>query len=317
MLLRQPLLLLARSDSARKLTETLPPTQALVDRFVGGESVADAVATARELSEAGLLVTIDYLGEDVEDLATAEHNVGVYEDLLAALSDAGLAETCEVSLKLSAIGQFLSEGGPDAQDGDQLALENARRVCRAARNAGTTVTIDMEDHTTTDRTLKTVRDLREDFPETGAVVQSQLKRTEKDLRRLVSSTSRVRLCKGAYAEPEGGIGHATGIDNDKAYVRCLKTLMKGDGHPMIATHDPRLISIAQRLAQREGRSRDSYEIQMLLGVRPDEQKRLAAEGQRVRVYVPFGEAWYGYLVRRLAERPANLALFLRALVSRD
>ena len=317
MLLRQPLLLLARSDAAQQLTETLPATRALGNRFVGGESVADAVATARELSDAGLLVTIDYLGEDVEDIETAEHNVGVYEELLAALSEAGLAETCEVSLKLSAIGQALTGEGEGTRRGDELALENAQRVCRAARNAGTTVTIDMEDHTTTDRTLQTVRDLRQDFPETGAVLQSQLKRTEKDLRRLTSSTSRVRLCKGAYAEPEGGIGHATGIENDRAYVRDLKILMKGDGYPMVATHDPRLVSIAQRLAQREGRSRESYEIQMLLGVRPDEQKRLAAEGQRVRVYVPFGEAWYGYLVRRLAERPANLALFLRALVSRD
>ncbi|QWC86814.1 proline dehydrogenase family protein [Nocardioidaceae bacterium] len=316
-MLRQPLLLLARSDSARKLTETLPPTQALVDRFVAGETVPDAVATARELSAAGLLVTIDYLGEDVEDVETAEQNVAVYEQLLAALGEAGLAATCEVSLKLSAIGQALTGSGEGTKQGDDLALENARRVCRAARNAGTTVTIDMEDHTTTDRTLQAVRDLRQDFPETGAVVQSQLKRTEKDLQRLVSSTSRVRLCKGAYAEPEGGIGHATGIDNDLAYVRCLKTLMTGDGYPMVATHDPRLIEIAQRLAHREGRSRESYEIQMLLGVRPEEQKRLAAQGEQVRVYVPFGEAWYGYLVRRLAERPANLALFLRALVSRD
>ena len=208
-------------------------------------------------------------------------------------------------MKLSAIGQAL----PD--QGHKIALENARTICRAARNAGTTVTLDMEDHTTTDSTLAILRELRKDFPETGAVLQAYLHRTEADCRALAYEGSRVRLCKGAYNEPEA-VAFQAGLDVDRSYVRCLKVLLAGQGYPMIATHDPRMVEIASSLATPlRPRRRASYEFQMLYGIRPEEQRRLVEAGETVRVYVPYGHEWYGYLMRRLAERPQNLTFFLQ------
>jgi proline dehydrogenase len=206
------------------------------------------------------------------------------------------------------VGQAIS------QQGDKIALENARTICRAARNAGTTVTLDMEDHTTTDATLATLREVRKDFPETGAVLQAYLHRTEADCRHLAYEGSRVRLCKGAYDEPPE-VAFQSRLEVDKSYIRCLKVLLAGQGYPMIATHDPRMITIASSLASRNGREAGSYEFQMLYGIRPEEQRRLARAGETVRVYVPYGTDWYGYLMRRLAERPQNLTFFLRSLIS--
>ena len=308
-MLREPLLMLARSPRVKSLVSTLPVSSSIVRRFVPGEQTSDAVAATRELVDAGLTVTLDHLGEDTLDEAQAEATVQAYTDLLAALSEAGLSRRSEVSVKLSAIGQALPEVG------DKVVLENARRICRAARNAGTTVTLDMEDHTTTDRTLDTLRELRKDFPETGAVLQAYLHRTEDDCRALAHEGSRVRLCKGAYDEPSE-VAFTDRHEVDKSYVRCLKVLMAGEGYPMVASHDPRMIRIAGALATRHGRVPGTYEYQMLYGIRPDEQRRLAKAGETVRVYVPYGQEWYGYLMRRLAERPANLTFFLRSLISK-
>jgi proline dehydrogenase len=172
----------------------------------------------------------------------------------------------------------------------------------------------MEDHTTTDSTLAILRDLRKDFPETGAVLQAYLHRTEADCRALAYEGSRVRLCKGAYDEP-AEVAFQSRLEVVTSYVRCLKALMAGQGYPMVASHDPRMIKIAGALATRFDRPPGSYEYQMLYGIRTDEQKRLAAAGHTVRVYVPYGQEWYGYLMRRLAERPSNLTFFLRSLVS--
>lgn len=308
-LLRQPILLLARSGGVKKLVSTMPVTSGIVTSYVPGETTESAVDATARLVEDGLTVTLDFLGEDTLDVEHAEATVAAYVELLKDLADRGLARQAEVSVKLSAIGQAL----PDV--GDKVALENARTICRAARNAGTTVTLDMEDHTTTDRTLAVLRDLRKDFPETGAVVQAYLHRTEADCRALAHEGSRVRLCKGAYNEPED-VAFQDGIDVDKSYVRCLKVLLGGAGYPMIATHDPRMVAIAASLASRYGRSPGTYEYQMLYGIRPDEQRRLSAAGETVRVYVPYGQEWYGYLMRRMAERPQNLTFFLRSLLSK-
>jgi proline dehydrogenase len=212
-------------------------------------------------------------------------------------------------VKLSAVGQALGD------DGARLALDNARRICQAATNAGTTVTLDMEDHTTTDSTLGILHELRQDFPDTGAVVQAYLRRTEADCRDLTRAGSRVRLCKGAYKEPES-VAFSSRSEVDRSYVRCLRTLIAGDGYPMFATHDPRLITVAGTLLERSGRAKGSYEFQMLYGIRPHEQQRLAEQGETVRIYVPYGDEWYGYLMRRLAERPANVGFFLRALATK-
>ncbi|MBA2638627.1 MAG: proline dehydrogenase family protein [Nocardioidaceae bacterium] len=311
-MLRRTLLALARSERMKGLTSTMPVSSGVVARFVAGESAADAVRVAAELSGDGLQVSLDHLGEDTRTREQAEETVEAYGDVLRRLGNAGLTRDTEVSVKLSAIGQALSGG---RGDGDRIALDNARRVCRAARNVGTTVTLDMEDHTTTDATLDVLADLRLDFPETGAVLQSHLRRTEGDCKNLAHAGSRVRLCKGAYKEPDS-VAYQDRVDVDRSYVRCLKVLMNGAGHPMVATHDPRLIRIAGVLADRADRASDSFEYQMLYGVRPDEQLRLSAAGSFVRVYVPYGDQWYGYLVRRLAERPANVAFFARSLLSR-
>ena len=312
-LLSRPLLMLSRSEVVKKLVSTMPVSAGIVRSYVPGETT-DAVveATARQVDE-GIRVSLDFLGEDTLDIEQAEATVAAYLDVLQQLSARGLTRMTEVSVKLSAIGQAL----PDdvAGGGHKIALENARTICRAARNAGTTVTLDMEDHTTTDSTLSILRELRKDFPETGAVLQAYLHRTEADCRALAYEGSRVRLCKGAYNEPEE-VAFQADIDVDRSYVRCLKVLLAGQGYPMIATHDPRLVEIASTLASRYGRDQGSYEFQMLFGIRPDEQRRLIKAGERVRVYIPYGEEWYGYLMRRLAERPQNLTFFLRSLVSK-
>jgi proline dehydrogenase len=309
MFLRQPLLLLARSSAVKKLVSTMPVSAGIVRSYVPGETTAAAVDATAGLVDDHLRVTLDFLGEDTLDAEQAEATVTAYLDLLQQLGARGLTRNAEVSVKLSAIGQFL----PD--NGHKVALENARTICRAARNAGTTVTLDMEDHTTTDSTLAILRELRKDFPETGAVLQAALHRTESDCRALAYEGSRVRLCKGAYLEPEA-VAFQDRLDIDKSYVRCLKVLLAGEGYPMIASHDPLMVEIASSLASRFGRAQGSYEYQMLYGIRPDEQRRLAESGETVRVYVPYGLEWYGYLMRRLAERPQNLSFFVKSLVSK-
>ncbi|MGM1057917.1 proline dehydrogenase family protein [Saccharothrix sp. Mg75] len=305
-MLRSALLAAAGSSSIRGLVERTPLTKPVVRRFISGDDVDAAVATTGEVLADGRYVTLDHLGEDTRDADQAAATVEAYLDLLRRLEAAGHTDRAEVSVKLSAVGQFLPS------DGEKIALENARRICAAAGAVGTTVTLDMEDHTTTDSTLGILSELRVDFPWVGAVLQAYLRRTEQDCRDLAHAGSRVRLCKGAYKEPES-VAFQDKADVDLSYVRCLKVLMAGEGYPMVASHDPRLIAIAHDLAAH--RSADTYEFQMLYGIRPDEQHRIAAAGNRMRVYVPYGDEWYGYFMRRLAERPANVAFFLRSLVT--
>lgn len=306
-MLRSALLAAARSRAVRAAVEA-GPFDPLVNRFVAGTTVGEAIAAARRIA-ADRLVTVDHLGEDTADRAQAEATVVAYRSLLGRLRDEGLADRVEVSVKLSALGQSLPV------DADKIALDSARQICEAAAAAGTTVTVDMEDHTTTDSTLGIVRDLRVDHPWVGAVLQAQLRRTEGDCHDLAGPGSRVRLCKGAYDEP-GSVAFPRRSEVDRSYVRCLKILMAGQGLPMVATHDPRLIEIACSLAGRNSRTAMDYELQMLYGVRPRAQSELAAEGLRVRVYLPYGTEWFGYFMRRLGERPANLAFFARSLLTR-
>ncbi len=305
-MLRSAILAASRNAVVERVVAGAPISRSVVRRFVAGATVEDAVRTARRLTQAGLAVSLDHLGEDTLDAGQADATVKAYLLLLQRLAEEGLTSggRTEVSVKLTAVGQAIDE---------RLALEGARRICEAARNAGTTVTLDMEDHTTTDSTLRVLRELRQDFPDTGAVLQAYLHRTEQDCRDLAVAGSRVRLCKGAYREP-AEVAFQDPHEVDLSYVRCLRVLMAGEGYPMLATHDPRLIAIGRSL----GRDRAAgHEFQLLLGIRPTEQERLSAEGETVRVYVPYGEQWYGYLMRRLAERPANLTFFLRALVTRS
>jgi proline dehydrogenase len=302
-MLRSALLTAARSTTLRSAAEHSPLTQPIVDRFVAGRDLDTAMTAARTLVT-DRLVSMDYLGENTEDRAQADTATRAYLALLERLAEEELADRVEVSVKLSALGRALPSGGPT------LAADNAARICAAAQRVGTTVTIDMEEHTSTDATLNTVRTLRRDWPSTGAVLQAYLRRTESDCAELAGPGSRVRLCKGAYDEPVSVAFRERG-EVDDSYRRCLRVLMSGQGYPMVATHDPALISYAAEL----GAGRD-FEFQMLYGVRPDAQRELAAQGHRVRVYLPYGSAWFPYFMRRLGERPANVMFFLRSLKNR-
>jgi proline dehydrogenase len=305
-MLRSVILAAARSPRVERLVGTAPVSRDVVRRFVAGTGTADALRVTRALADSGLGISLDNLGEDTFTGEQAERTKDEYVQLLRALADAGLTPAAEVSVKLSALGLKFDE---------KLAYDHAHEICARASDAGTTVTLDMEDHTSTDATLEILARLRTDFPATGAVLQAYLRRTEGDCRELAGAGSRVRLCKGAYAEPETVAFQST-LDVDKSYVRCLNILMSGEGYPMLATHDPRLVAIGEDRAKWFDRTVDSFEFQMLYGIRPQEQERLAQAGYNVRVYVPYGTQWYGYLMRRLAERPANLAFFARALASR-
>ena len=312
--LRPALLAAARSPRLERTVSRLGLTRRVVDRFVPGESEGSVVAATEELLASGRFVSVDFLGEDTTDGAQARATVDAYLSLLAAWADlptpAGTAvPALEVSVKLSALGQALPG------DGHDVALAHARTICRAADEAGVWVNVDAEDHTTTDSTLAIVRALREDHPGVATVLQAYLHRTEDDCRALAGPGSRIRLCKGAYQEP-ASVAFQSADEVDASYRRCLEVLVRGQGYPMVASHDPAMIAAAAALVAETGRGADDYEFQMLYGIRDAEQLRLVARGHHVRVYTPYGDQWYGYFMRRLAERPANLAFFLRSLVSR-
>ncbi|MBO1288149.1 proline dehydrogenase family protein [Streptomyces sampsonii] len=304
-----PVILAAsRSDKMRRLVSAAPVTKQVVDRFIPGETVDAVVPIVQEAVASGLELTMDVVGEDITTPEQAAAARDAYLELIDRLKVLGHGTKAEMSVKLSMFGQAL-------QGGHELALANVRPVVEAAAAIGTTVTLDAEDHTTLDSMFAIHEELRKDFPQTGCVIQSYLFRTEDDARRLAAAGSRVRLVKGAYKEP-ASVAYQDKADIDKAYVRVLRILMEGDGYPMVGSHDPRLVAIAQELAHRAGRKLDDYEFQMLYGIRSDEHHRLAAEGHRMRVYTAYGTDWYGYFMRRLAEKPANLLFFFRSMLTK-
>ncbi len=309
--LRQGVIGLSRNNRVREALEKAPISQDLVGRFVAGPTTEDAVRAVRQLDGHAKLASVHLLAEDATDRGQAAAHRDALLDLLAELADASLADggRAELSLDLGALGLAVP------RDGAKIALEHARAVCQAAAMADTTVTLDMEEHTSVDATLEILGQLRRDYPGTGVALQVNLRRTEADCRDLVGVGSRVRLCKGVYPAPAAVAFQDRG-EIDMNFVKCMRLLMEGKGYPMIASHDPRIIEIAGSLADKNLRSPESFEYQMLFGVRPKEQQRLADAGNRVRVYVPYGEAWYPYVVRRLAERPANGALLLRSVTGK-
>lgn len=309
-MIREILVSASRSKKLEKIVSTSPLSKGVVNRFVAGYSTADAVKKVTELHKLGIYTTTDRLGESTLDRKDADATVAAYVELLRAFYDAGQANMAEVSVKLSAVGQALGA------DGEKIALENAKKIVDVANEVGTTVTFDMEDHTTIDSTLRILGEIRKTTPSVGGVLQAQLLRTTDDIAKNSYAGSRIRLCKGAYAEgPE--VAHVERNEIDKAYVRNMQTLIESQAYPMLATHDPRLIEIGQAIASSAALEKDSFEFQMLLGVRPEEQKRLVELGYKVRVYVPYGDEWYAYLMRRMAEKPSNLALFAKSLVSKN
>lgn len=308
MVVRQALTRVSNSPTVGTAANVNPIAKSVAKRFVAGTEVADAVRVAAELAGSGLHCALSYLGPEVADAKGADETVTSNLRLLDALHSADLADRVELSIKPSDLGLIYGD------DLDKI-FQRLSKVAAAADQLHARVVLDMEQANTVDPTLELASRARLEFPQTGVTVQANLRRTENDCEDLAAIGARVRLVKGAFEEPEStAFAHAQEID--RSYVRCLKALMLGTGTPLIATHDPRLIEIASALAVRSSRERGSYELQMLYGVRPAEQKRLAASGEKVRVFVPYGPRWYPYLMRRMAEKPANLRLFATALSRR-
>ena len=265
-------------------------------RFVAGETLDEAVGAVRGLNAQGITASLDLLGESVHNEGEARETARAYLEILDRIERERL--DCNVSLKLTAMGQDIS---------DELCIENVSAVLQRAREYGTFVRLDMESSEYTDRTLDLFeQQLFPAFPENvGIVLKSMLRRTQADVERAVRLQARVRICKGAYREPES-VAYPDKADVDASYVRAMRRLMSEGNYPGLATHDEAVIEEAKRFAAEAGIPTDRYEFQMLYGVRRDLQERLVREGYRLRVYVPFGTQWYPYLMRRLAERPANL-----------
>ena len=299
--LRVGLLALSRRRRLGDLATRAPLTRAMVDRFVAGESLADAVRALQRLRASGLHTTVDLLGESVLTAEAAAASADRYLETLDALAAGGLDGN--VSLKLSQMGLAIDPAACRA---------NVERIFARAARTGSFVRLDMEDHTTTDATLGLWRALRSVNPASGVVIQAALRRSAADIERLITDGGRVRLCKGAYDEPSS-VAFVTRAEVDASYRALMDRLLHEGTYPALATHDPRLIELARQIAQHDGIAPDRFEFQMLYGVRRDLQEQLVRAGYRVRIYVPFGREWYPYFMRRLAERPANVAFLLRSV----
>ncbi|WP_067688307.1 proline dehydrogenase family protein [Nocardia jejuensis] len=311
--LRPVILAAAGSPRIKRAVTRVPLTAGVVRRFVAGETRAELAPVARELLASGRMISVDFLGEYTTDPAMANTAVAEYisliDDLAGLESPSSAVPAVEVSVKLSALGQALGSDGP------AIAAENLHKLCVKAVESRVWVTVDAEDHTTTEETLETVRQLRTEFPWLAVAMQTYLRAAEGRCRELAADGTRIRLCKGAYQEPET-VAYQRRGEVDASYLRCLEALMTGPGYPMVASHDPAMIAAALTLSAENHRNPGDFEFQMLYGIRDAEQRRLVDDGHALRVYVPYGGEWYGYLMRRLAERPANLGFFLRALADR-
>ena len=281
--------------------ETSPAARRLATRFVAGETLDDAVAVSRRLNQEKITVTLDHLGESVTTLEEAAAARDVYLRTMTAIHDSAIQGN--VSLKLTQFGLDFSYEQCRANV-EQLV------VCAAARDAF--IRIDMESSEYTDRTLQLVTELHAHHPNVGVVIQAYLYRSKQDVEALCDRRIRVRLCKGAYLEPET-VAFPQKADVDRNYVELMKLLLDRGEYPAIATHDEKMIAATKEYAAARNLSRDAFEFQMLYGIRRDLQRQLVAEGYRLRLYVPFGRAWYPYYMRRLAERPANVFFILRNL----
>jgi proline dehydrogenase len=304
--LRRALVAASRSEVLRRVATDVPVTRGVAQRFVAGEQPEDALRVARELDDAGLRVSLDHLGESVTDEEPARRAAAVYVDLLARLEAEGLGD-CSVSVKPSQLGLDVSLA---------LCRELVAEIGTAAARAGTHVTIDMEGSAYTQATVDLVVALRRaGHDNVGCAVQTYLHRTLDDVRHLTGLGASLRLCKGAYAEPDD-IAYRSRSEISDNFRRCAEVVLESGTTGRFATHDHRLVAAIRNLARRLEVPTDRYEFQMLYGVREPLQRELVDRGEQVRIYVPFGDEWYPYLTRRLAERPANLVFFLRALAGR-
>ena len=296
------LLFLSQHARLRRWMETSAIARRLSSRFVAGETLAEALAIARTMNSAGMSVTLDHLGENVTSLEEAAASRDEYIRALEEIRAAGLQ--ANVSIKLTQFGIDIDE---------EACRENVATLVRVAARHQNFVRVDMESSAYTDRTLRLVTELHARYGATGAVIQAYLYRSEQDLELLSGQGIRVRLCKGAYLEPPS-VAYEHKADVDRNYIYLMKKLLESGSYPAIATHDEVIIAEAEQFVAARQIPVANFEFQMLYGIRRDIQKRLVSEGYRLRVYIPYGKAWYPYFMRRLAERPANVLFLIRNLM---
>ena len=300
--IKSALLYLSTSEGLKNFLTRFKSFNNVTRRFVAGENLADATQAIRELNRKRITGSFDHLGESITSEIEAREEVKEYLKVLGSISENQLDSN--VSVKLSQLGLEI--------DAD-LCFDNTRGIVEAAASYRNFVRIDMEDSTKTDSTLEVFKRLRAEFENVGIVIQSYLRRSEKDVDELLSLGARVRLCKGAYDEPSS-VAFASKADTDKNYLLLMRKLLTSDIYHGIATHDEKMIAATKEFVAERGIPADRFEFQMLFGVRRDLQEKLIAEGYRVRVYVPYGQYWYPYFMRRLAERPANVWFVMKNML---
>ena len=299
-MLKHTLLFLSERNDLKKVLFKLPFASRMSGRFIAGETSGEALDVARQLNEQGFRVTLDLLGESVSDRAEAERAAAEYAESLAEI-DAHEAQTT-ISLKLTQLGLDIDTG---------FCYENLLQIVRRADELGNFVRIDMEDSEHTQTTLDVFYRVFDQYRNVGIVIQSYLRRSEDDINRLVEIGAPVRLCKGAYNEP-ASVAFRDKSEVDASFVRLMKMLLDGGTPTAIASHDERMIDATLEHVSRSGIPEDSFELQMLYGVRRDYQRQLVGNGLNMRIYLPYGSQWYSYFMRRMAERPANLLFVARA-----
>jgi proline dehydrogenase len=301
MISRAALLYLSQKTELKDFFSKLPGFSRVTSRFIAGENIDDAIAAILELNRAGMAATFDHLGESTTSRAESESDVREYLRVLDRIENTGA--NSNVSVKLTQLGLDIDK---------DYCLQNTRRIVEEAKRHGNFVRIDMEDSSKTDATLDIFKRLYGEYGNVGIVLQAYLYRTEKDVDEALAMGARIRLCKGAYKEPEE-VAFPEKSEVDANYVRLMKKLLKSGVYHGIATHDEKMIAATKEFAAGEGVSRDAFEFQMLYGIRRDLQLALVRDGYRMRIYVPYGEFWYPYFMRRLAERPANVWFVLKNL----
>ena len=303
MVARSALLFLSKQEGLKDFATRFKPFKKMTTRFVAGEDVETTIQAIRELNAIGCTATFDHLNESVTTVAETEAEVREYKKILARIDETGIKSN--VSIKLTQFGLGFDP---------ELTYRNARQIVEEAARRGNFVRIDMEDSAVTQVTLDIFKRLRAEFDlnTVGIVLQSYLRRTYGDVQDVLKIPARIRICKGAYNEPPE-VAFPDKKDVDENYVRCMKLMLKSGVYHGIATHDEKMIEATTNFAKQEGIGKETFEFQMLYGVRRDLQEKLAREGYGVRVYVPYGKTWYPYFMRRLAERPANVWFVLKNL----
>jgi proline dehydrogenase len=302
MVMKSALLYLSGSEGFKNFLTRFKSFNKVTHRFVAGEELEEAIEAVRQLNLKKMSASLDHLGESITAEAETRREVIEYTRILDTISERGLDSN--VSVKPTQLGLDVSR---------ELFYENARALVEAASRHQNFVRIDMEDSPRTDATLAVFRQLREEFTNVGIVIQAYLYRSEKDIADLLKIGARIRLCKGAYKEPEP-VAFPKKEDVDANFIKLMKILLVSNVYHGIATHDEKMIEATKQFAKEEGIAPDRYEFQMLYGVRRDLQEKLIGDGYRMRVYVPYGRYWYPYFMRRLAERPANVWFILKNMM---